>query len=327
MLQIKRLTIAAVAFALLLAAGVAHSYKLPEIRTPSLIVMPDDGIKAILTIVESAGKTIDIVMHRLEDQRIRDALKVATKRGVTVRVMLEDYPKDPGETRVEAERRIREAGAFVQWANPMFKITRQNTIIADSSAAYISTFDFTKDAIDKSRGFIVRTLDPREVGEIARMFESDWTRTRSTPVSSKLAWSPDTYRMKAFKAVHGTRHTLHIYAEAIGDANMVHIIGRAVDRGVITRILVSAEDAKASGPDMIKLMQAGAIVKTQKEPRLRANMILSDVGHKNQEALIGSVDLTSAAMDESRGLSITVRDAKSLARIESAFKSDYARAK
>jgi hypothetical protein len=241
--------------------------------------------------------------------------------------MLEDYPKDIGETRKEAERKIREAGAFVQWANPEFRITRQNAIIIDSLAAYISTFDFTRSSIEGSRGFIVKTTDPREVSEIARMFEADWTRKRFTPKSSNLAWSPDIYRTKAFQTVHAARHTLHIYAEAIGDAHMVSTIARAVNRGLMVRVLVSAEAASASNPDMIKLMQAGAIVRIQKKPRLRANMILSDAGRKNQEALIGSIDLTSESMDEARGLAITLRDAKRLARIEAAFKSDYNRAK
>jgi phosphatidylserine/phosphatidylglycerophosphate/cardiolipin synthase-like enzyme len=327
MLQIKKLISVSLALVLLLAAGSAHSYKVPEIRTKSLIVMPDDGIKAILAIVQSAGRSIDIVMHRLEDQRVRDALKVAMKRGVMVRVMLEDYPKDIGETRKEAERKIKEAGAFVQWANPEFKLTHQKTIIIDSLAAYISTFDFTKEAIDRSRGFVVKTTDPREVGEIARMFEADWTRKRFAHKRSKLAWSPEIYRTKAFRTVHDARHTLHIYTEAIGNAHMVSTIARAVNRGLMVRVLVSAEAAAASNPDMIKLMQAGAIVRVQKEPRLRANVILPDAGRKNQEALVGSVALTSAAMDEGRGLAITLRDAKRLSRIEAAFKSDYDRAK
>jgi cardiolipin synthase len=327
MLSMKKIAIFVFTFALLLAAGSALSYKPPEIRTQSLIVMPDDGIKPILAIVENAGRSIDIVMQRLEDQRIRDALKVAIKRGVTVRVMIEDYSKDLGETRKDTERRIREAGAFVQWANPKFRITRQNTIIVDSNSAYISTFDLTQDAIDGSRGFIVKTVDPREVSEIVSMFEADWTRKRAIPASSRLAWSPDFYRTRAFQVIRGADHTLHIYAEAIEDANMVHTVARAINRGVMVRILVSAEESKASGPDMIKLMQAGAIVKTQKEPHLKANMILSDAGRKNQEALIGSVNLTTASMDEGRGLATVVRDEKRLSRMESAFMSDYSRAK
>jgi len=327
MLQMKTLIKSVVILALLIAAGSAHAYKIPKAMTPSLIVMPDDGIKPILSIADSASRSLDIVAHRLEDQRIRDALKAAIKRGVTVRVMLEDRPEGLGETREQVERKVREAGAFIQWANPKFKTTRQDTLIVDSKAAYISTFAFTEEAIDGSRGFIVKTVDPREVSEIARMFEADWTRARSAPASSRLAWSPDVYRTKAFRLISAALHTLHIYAEEIGDENMVRTIARAIERGVMTRILVSADGAKASGPGMLELMKAGAIVRTMKQPMLMANVILADAGKADQEALIGSIDLTEAAMDGSRGLAAVVSDKESLSRVESTFMSDYARAK
>lgn len=299
----------------------------PDLHTPLLIVLPDDGAKPVVEVIGGTTKNIDMVMHRLEDERVLKALKTAAKRGVKVRVMLEKNPKSLGRTKKDAEKRIREAGAFVQWANPEFESTYQNSFIVDSSFAYVSTCDFAKGFAEGTRAFVVRVLDPRDVSEMARIFEADWSRHRAQPASKSLAWAPHLVRTRLFKIIDGARHTLLIYSDSIRDDHVVRQIARAVDRGVTVRVLAAQDSYSADFPWLTKLMHAGAWVRVMKRPRLKATAVLTDVGQKHQEALIGSIALSTAALDESRGLAVITHDPKVLKRLKETFMKDYASAK
>lgn len=294
---------------------------------PSVIVMPNAGVKPLTDIIESAQKSMDLVMHRLDDKRIQKALKLSAKRGVKIRIMLEKYPEGMGNDRKGIEKRVRDAGAFMMWANPAFVSTIQDTISIDSSVAYVSTFDFTKESIDGDRGFVVKVLDPREVSEIGRIFEADWNRRRATPTSNQLAWAPDLFRTRIFKLIQGTKHTLAIYSVDISDRHVIRLIAGAINRGVRVKVLVAGDRWDANYAWIIELMKAGARVRSMKKPRLRANAILSDNGRNHGLALIGSVDLVARSMDESRGLSVLVRNSAKLKVLNETFEKDWAAAK
>ena len=54
----------------------------------SLIVLPDDSARPILTAIEGASRTIRVKMFVFSDPGMLQAVIAARRRGVTVRVML-----------------------------------------------------------------------------------------------------------------------------------------------------------------------------------------------------------------------------------------------
>jgi len=312
---------------IILAPGTAISKTAAYANVPSLIVMPDAGVKPLTDIIESAQKSIDLVLHRLNDERIQKTLKLAAKRGIKIRIMLEKYPKSLGNDRKGLEKRVRDSGAFLKWANPSFATTIQNTVSIDSSVAYISTFDFTKESIDIDRGFVVKILDPREVAEIKRIFEADWNRQRATPTSNRLAWAPDLFRTRVFRLIQGTKHSLSIYAVDISDKHTIRLIAAAIKRDVNVKVLVASKGWDASYPGIIELLKVGARIRSMKIPKLQANAILSDNGNGHGSALVGSVDLVKRSIDESRGLGFLVKNSAKLKILNETFEKDWAAAK
>lgn len=291
---------------------------------PSLIVLPDDGVKPIAEAIGFATRSIDMSMRRLDDGRILKALKVASKRGVKVRILLDGHTQGPGSSREDVEKKVGKAGAFIQWAGPEFKEMLQNSFIVDSSFAYVSTCNFTEEALEGTRAFVVRVMDPRDVSEMERFFEADWNRKRVRPSSISLAWAPDHIRTELFRTINRAQRSLFVYVDAISDDHVIQTISGAARRGVTVRVLTAGDRYAENLPWLTKLMHAGAWVRTMRRPRLRANAIISDGG--SGEAILGPVGLTASDLDESRGLAAVVREAKTLMRLRETFLSDYASA-
>ncbi len=326
--SLKALAVAALALCALLPSP-SRAARAPSAAAsvPPLIVLPDDGVKPILEAIGLATRRIDMAMHRLDDEGILKALKAASGRGVKVRLLLDGHMPNQGSSREDVEKKVGKAGAFIQWAGPDFKDMRQNSFIVDSSFAYVSTCDFTEDALDGPRAFVVRVMDPRDVGEMERFFEADWNRKRVNPSSISLAWAPDHIRTELFRTINRAQKSLFIYTDAISDDHVIRTISDAARRGVTVRVLTAGDRYAENLPWLTKLMHAGAWVRAMRKPGLRANAVISDGGGGSGEAILGPVGLTASDLSDSRGLAAVVRDAKTLARLKETFLSDYASAK
>ncbi len=64
-------------------------FPLPN-TTLSLITEPQDGITPVLSIINNATSSIELVMYELTDTQIEQALVAAQRRGVSVRVLLNE---------------------------------------------------------------------------------------------------------------------------------------------------------------------------------------------------------------------------------------------
>ena len=53
-----------------------------------LIIQPDAGVAPIITAIEQARKTIDVLIFRLDRQEVARALEAAVMRGITVRALI-----------------------------------------------------------------------------------------------------------------------------------------------------------------------------------------------------------------------------------------------
>ena len=54
----------------------------------SLITEPNDGIAPVISMINNATKSVDLVMYQLEDTQVEQALASAQARGVAIRVLL-----------------------------------------------------------------------------------------------------------------------------------------------------------------------------------------------------------------------------------------------
>ena len=53
-----------------------------------VLVQPDDGVSSILTAINRAKKTVELVIFRLDRNQIEEAIRSAAARGIFVRALV-----------------------------------------------------------------------------------------------------------------------------------------------------------------------------------------------------------------------------------------------
>src|SRR5262245_53381509 len=97
----------------------------------TLIVLPDDTIKAILEPVESAKRTLQIRMFLFTEPALLRAVIAAKQRGVHVRVMLNPARRNGKSENEKARKALLAAGVQVRDSSAAFALTHQKSMVID----------------------------------------------------------------------------------------------------------------------------------------------------------------------------------------------------
>src|SRR4029079_13232178 len=78
-----------------------------------LIVQPEQGVEPVLTAIDKAKKSLDILIFRLDVKDIVTGIEAAVKRGVAVRALIAHTNKGGEKALRKLETRLLTAGATV----------------------------------------------------------------------------------------------------------------------------------------------------------------------------------------------------------------------
>lgn len=88
-----------------------------------IFIEPEDGRAPVLDEIAAARRSIDLEIYLVTDEPVLQALEAAQARGVSVRVILEQYPFGGAGRQPEIFGRFEQAGIAVRWGNPVFRFT------------------------------------------------------------------------------------------------------------------------------------------------------------------------------------------------------------
>ena len=291
-----------------------------------LVVQPDDGVEAVLALLAGARESLRVKQFTLTQEDILDALIHAHKRGIAVRVMLNQHHASGHRVNDETHDKLHEHGVKVAWANPEFDITHEKSVQVDDDVALIATFNMAKKYFGHTRDYGIVTRDPVQLAEIRRCFDADWKRERFRPSSaSGLAWSADNSRPTMAGLIDGARHRLDIQHPKFVDATILDRIAEAQHRGVHVRLLsggkhgISGADAPDTFSSLRILRRAGVEVKRQKHLKLHAKMMIAD----GKRVLVGSMNIEHRSFDARRELGIVVDDDAIVERLAAIYAHDW----
>lgn len=293
----------------------------PGVGTAGVFVEPDDGRAPILDEISAATSSIRLQVYLLSDQEIINALKAADRRGVDVRVMLEDTPYGGAGNQPEVFVELQRAGIDVRWANPAYRFTHIKMLIFDERVAVIMNLNLTRSAFTRNREFGVITTRPGDVQQALAIFEADWNRAPDPP-DGPLVVSPSSSRTELQTLIASATTSLDIYAEVVADRQIVSLLEQAERRGVAIRLLVPAEEDEDARAVLFSLMDHGVDVRTVPGLYIHAKVIIVD----GRKAFVGSQNFTATSLDQNRELGIILDDPASLRRIRSVFEADFAKA-
>ena len=274
-----------------------------------IIVQPTDGIKPILTAVEEAKETIDIVIFRFDLKPLEKALEAAVKRGVAVRALIA-HTNRGGEKRLrDLELRMLQAGVVVSRTADDLARYHGKMMIIDRQALHVQGFNFT--ALDlKSRSFALIARDRKVVAEATRLFESDVLRQEFEPSGESLVVSPENAREQLATFLKRAKKSLAIWDPKVSDPGMIRILAQRAKAGVDVRLLG-------------KLGKKSSDIRCQKMPgtRLHVRAIVRD----GEEVFVGSQSLRSLELDGRREVGLFCKEAKVVKAILEIFDADWAK--
>jgi phosphatidylserine/phosphatidylglycerophosphate/cardiolipin synthase-like enzyme len=281
-----------------------------------VFIQPGDGRASLLDEIEAARHSIDLEIYIVTDEPILTALEAAHRRGVVVRVILEQHPFGGDGRQPEIFARLERAGIAVRWGNPVFRFTHIKAMVVDDTVLVVMNQNLTAASFAGNREFGVVTTRPAAVQTATAIFAADWERG-AEPDSDPLVVSPTNARSSLLALIASAEQSLDLYAEVLRDEEFLAALAEAAARGVRVRLLVSP------GPDFAaeraRLAAAGIEVRLLTVLYVHAKLIVAD----GARAFVGSQNLSATSLDLNRELGIVLDDPVSLARLARTFEIDF----
>jgi cardiolipin synthase len=292
----------------------------------SLIVLPDDTARPILTAIEGASRTLRVKMFVFSDPSLLKEVIAARRRGVKVRVMLNPARRS-GEQDNEATRRALErADIDVKDANPAFDLTHEKSMVVDDETAFVKSLNWATTNLTETRDYAVVTTHSHEVAEIIECFEADWHRQSfEPPDKSHVVWCPGPGRDRICRFVDEARHRLFVQNERFQDMVIIERLVRAARRGVKVDVMARAphtlsREKLVEGVGGLRIMDdMGVKIHKLKHLRLHGKMLLAD----GVAAIVGSINFAAGSLDGRRELAIEVRDDNVVERLHQVAHHDW----
>jgi phosphatidylserine/phosphatidylglycerophosphate/cardiolipin synthase-like enzyme len=288
----------------------------PALPVTGVFIQPGDGRAPLLDEIGAARQSIDLEVYIVTDDVILQSLEEAQRRGVDVRVILEEHPFGGGGGQEEIFARLESAGIAVRWGNPVFRFSHIKTLVIDDAVAIIMNQNLAQSAFTANREFGVVTNRPDAVQDAAAIFDADWTRGEE-PNPGALVVSPTNARDQLLALVDGARVSLDLYAEVLRDPQLLDALGEAARRGVRVRIMVSPSADFAA--EVKELTASGVDIRLSSSLYIHAKLIVAD----GERAFIGSQNLSATSLDQNRELGIIVDDPVNLSRLTRTFAIDF----
>ncbi len=274
-----------------------------------LIVQPADGVKPTLKAMESAEKSLDLIIFRFDLKPLERAIEAAVKRGVAVRALIAHTNRGGEKGLRQLELRMLEAGVTVSRTADDLVRYHGKLMLVDREELHVYGFNYTVRDL-RSRSFGVVTRDRKIVQEAVRLFEADAQRDEFEPDAEGFVVSPENAREQLATFIKRAKKQLVIWDPKITDPQMIRLIHQRVKAGVDVRILG-------------KIGKRGGDLRVQKleTDRLHVRGMVRD----GDTAFVGSQSLRALELDARREVGLIVRDAKIVKRMLDVFEEDWMR--
>lgn len=273
-----------------------------------LIVEPEGGIGPILSAIDNAKRTIDIVIFRLDCKSVTRGLEKAVDRGVVVRALVARKHRGSDADLRKLERRLLRAGVVL--AQTAGDLTRYHgkMMIVDKRILHVYGFNYTRlDYLSRSFGIV--TTNRALVREALKLFDADATRQSYSPGSKNFVVSPWNSRERLAAFIRGARRELLVYDPRLTDDAMQQLLAKRASDGVDVRVI--GKERHSIAPDLSVEKYGGR--------RLHVRAMVRD----GEDAFIGSQSMGRVAFDERREIGVIVSDPGVVRQIRSIFQRDW----
>jgi cardiolipin synthase A/B len=291
-----------------------------------LIVLPDDTAKPILNAINSAQKSIWVKMFVFSDPALLQAVAVAKKRGVDVRIMLNPSRRSGKAENQQSRKFLKSHYVEVIDSNPCFGLTHEKSMVVDAKTAFVKSLNWETKNLTETRDYAIVTTHKHEVREIMECFEADWKRKKfESGEDAHLIWCTGNGRDRIAEFIDDARHSIFLQNERYQDAVIIERLVRAKERGVKIHVMARPphkldKDKLTEGVGGLRIMDdVGIKVHKLKHLKLHAKMLLLD----ESRVIVGSINLAPGSFDSRRELAIDVHDPEVVKRMTKIVHHDW----
>ncbi|MGB9832396.1 MAG: phospholipase D-like domain-containing protein [Caldisericum exile] len=291
--------------------------------TVNLFYTPDMGKAPVIDGIKNAKSSINIEVYTFSDTDVLQELVNAKKRGVKVRVILEENPYGGYSANKQTKDKLSYYGIETKWDNKAYNFTHSKFMIIDNRTGYIMTLNLTKSAFNKNREFGVIVNDQNIVQELTKIFEADWKRSPYNPSKdTALVLSPENSREKIEALLRSGTGEILIYAEEIQDPSIIDILKKRRAYGADVKIII-ADPMNVQGNEVVisELKRYGVDIKYITSPFIHAKVIIVD----RKYAFVGSENLSSNSLDNNREVGIILSNPEVVNKLREIFFWDFAK--
>jgi phosphatidylserine/phosphatidylglycerophosphate/cardiolipin synthase-like enzyme len=272
------------------------------------MVQPEAGLEPLITAIDGAKETIEILIFRFDRKDIEQALVRAVDRGVVVQALIA-WTNRGGERHLRRlETRLLAAGVTVSRTASDLARYHAKMMIVDRKKLYVLAFNFTALDINRSRSFGLIIRKAALVKEAGKLFEADTNRQRYAPDLDSFVVSPLNARQELAKFLEGAKKQVLIYDPCVSDPQMVRILEERSRAGVEVRILGCLKRASS--------ILCGCNLSTL---RLHTRTILRD----GESVFVGSQSLRAAELDARREVGVILTSKPLVRKMSETFESDW----
>jgi cardiolipin synthase len=277
-----------------------------------LIVQPDAGDQPIVTAISHAKRTIDVLIFRLDDNRLLQSLEKAVERGIAVRVLIAYKNRGGNRHLRRLELHMLRMGAQVSRTAEDLVRYHGKMMIVDNRTLHLYGFNYT--CLDlASRSFGLITGKHKLVREALRLFDADIARQPYKSRVATLVVSPENSRDRLSEFIAGARRELLIYDPHVKDDAMLELLEERAKAGVDIRII-----GKVVGKHPHR---KGLHVEDFPGRRLHVRAMIRDGSH----AFLGSQSLDREGLDERREIGALITDKAIVRGMWDVFCKDWAK--
>jgi len=273
-----------------------------------LLVQPDDGSAPLLEAFNSARRSLDLYVFRLDDRRVGDALERAVRRGVAVRALVAHTRRGGAFALRKLESRLRKIGVDVSRSDNDLQRYHGKMAIVDDRRLLVLGYNFTRRDMEHSRSFGLVLENKRVIAQAREMYDADFNRRVYVPEHGALVVSPFNSRAVLARLIQEARRQILIYDKRLSDELMLRLIERQARAGVEVRVIGTMQ------------RRLKGVAAAPFPGRLHVRAIIQD----GRRLFVGSQSLRREELDERREIGAVVSTHREVARALRVFQQDWA---
>jgi phosphatidylserine/phosphatidylglycerophosphate/cardiolipin synthase-like enzyme len=292
-------------------------------RTPpaKLIVMPDDGEGAFVSVLQQATKTIDVMIYDLGTGAILSELESKAKAGVAVRAILDQSEQSFDQPAFYA---LTAAGAKCEWSSTQFTYMHAKTFVVDGRTAVVSSGNFDASQMMVERNYAAVDSDPQDVEVLEALFDADFARKNPSLSCTRLLVSPVNSQARILALLNAAKKSVYVESMEFANGTWQAAVVAQHKSGLDVKVLLADTGFVSENSTAYGYLKANGVPgEYLADPVLHVKSIIVD----GERAYLGSENLSYTSLNENRevGLEILASNGEDVARMTSTFMADWAK--